>query len=173
MDHATPYRCLFHGVEPQLLDDGTERNFQFLHGEPHADAVAWTQSERKESVRVQVVFVLRCPTLKIRSSKSSVRNPINCLPIRIELFRIRVEFLRVMNCVNGYADHNSFFYFNSVVGDVFVTFPLQPESSFIFKLFWPPKRINYLGTGEYMRSTSWITWSTYGKSKIISWHTSP
>ena len=135
MDHATPYRCLFHGIEPQLLDDGAERNFQFLHGEPHTDAVAWTQSERKESVRVQVVFVLRCPTLKIRSSKSSVRNPINCLPIRIELFRIRVEFLRVMNCVNGYADHNSFFYFNSVVGDVLVTFPFQPESSFIFKLF--------------------------------------
>ena len=135
MDYATPYRCLFHGVEPQLLDDGTEGDFQFLHGEPHADAVAWTQSERKESVGVQVVFVLRCPTLKIRSSKSSVPNPMNCLPIRIELFRIWVILLRVVNGVDGHADNYSFLDGDAVVGDVLVTFTFQPESSLTFKLF--------------------------------------
>ena len=135
MDHATPYRCLFHGVEPQLLDDGTEGDFQFLHGEPHADAVAWTQSEGKESVRVQVVFVLRCPTLKIRSSKSSVRNPMNCLPIRIELFRVRVILLRVMNRINGNTNEHVLLDGDAVVGDVLVTFPFQPESSFTLKLF--------------------------------------
>ena len=136
MDHATPYRCLFHGVEPQLLGDGAEGDFQFFYGEPHTDAVAWTQSERKESVGVQVVFVLRCPTLKIRnSSKSSVRNLINCLPIRIEFLRIRVILLRVVNGVDGHTDNYSFLDSDAVVGGVLVTFTFQPESSFIFKLF--------------------------------------
>jgi len=128
MNYTTPYRCLFHGVEPQLLDDGTEGDFQFFHGEPHTDAVAWTQSEGEESVRVQVVLVLWCPSLEIRLGKGSVRNPMNVLPIRIEFLRIRIEFLRVMNGVNGYADHNSFLDFNAVVGDVLVTFTFQPKS---------------------------------------------
>ena len=49
---ASYYGSFFDGEEAQLADYWAEGNLQFFHGKPHANAVAWAQSERKESVRV-------------------------------------------------------------------------------------------------------------------------
>ena len=57
------YRRLADRHELHAADDGAQGQFQFLHGEPHADAVARTQSERDVRVRVQVVLVLHGPAV--------------------------------------------------------------------------------------------------------------
>lgn len=55
------YRSFFNWKEPKLLDQCGDSKFELFHGEAHPNAVAWTRSERHETVRVALDFVLGIP----------------------------------------------------------------------------------------------------------------
>ena len=72
------HRRFFGRHEFHFADDGAQGDFQFFHGESHADAVARTQSERSISVWVDLVLVLRRPPIEIPRSSQLLKKILNC-----------------------------------------------------------------------------------------------
>ena len=95
------------------------------------------------------------------------------LPIRIEDFRFRIVVRVEMQSKGWHRDNCALLDFNIIISDILVAFSLNPEFKIIFFLLNLEMQLDNclianLGTGGCMRSTSWITLSTYGKSRIIS-----
>lgn len=60
--HDEPtHRRLGNGEKAEAAQYGAQRNFHLFHGEPHADTVAWTHSERHERVRVRLYRAVSVP----------------------------------------------------------------------------------------------------------------
>ncbi len=100
------------------------------------------------------------------------------LPIGIELVRFGVILVRIVKRISGHADDDSFLDANPVARHVSVAFALnssrpKKNASFTGKKPFHVYRNANLGTGANIRRTSWINWSRYGKSCIISWHSPP
>ena len=102
------YRRFLDWNEFHSAEDGAQGDLQFLHGESRADAVARTQSERRVRVRVQVVLVFRRPSVRWAQSESIGHSKQKAkakeLPVGIELFRLVVVFLGIVQRKRGDAD---------------------------------------------------------------------
>jgi len=102
------YRRFLDRNEFHSADDGAQGDLQFLHGESHADAAARTQSERRVRVRVHVVLVFRRPSVRWAQSESIGHSKQKAkakeLPVGIELFRLVVVFLGIVQRKRGDAD---------------------------------------------------------------------
>ena len=57
------YRCFWYWKESKVLDNCAQSNFHLFHGEPHADTIAWSHSERHESVLVRLNVAIRVPSI--------------------------------------------------------------------------------------------------------------
>jgi hypothetical protein len=61
------YRGFVHWKEPHFGDERAQGDFDLFHGKFDPDAIAWAQSERQEGVRVEFVFVFRCPPVQVNN----------------------------------------------------------------------------------------------------------
>ncbi len=61
MSKENHYRSLFDEHKFEFPQQSAQGELQFLHGEPHADAVSRTNAEWKVRVRIAVLFNSRIP----------------------------------------------------------------------------------------------------------------
>ena len=98
------------------------------------------------------------------------------LPVRIEGLCIDVVFFRVVKGISRNTDHCASRNMNSFAYYILIAYSIQP---FIQNQSWSVcfhkllKVTTYMGTGGYILRTSLTKWSKYGKSRSISWQTSP
>ena len=59
------YRCFSDGEESEILDNCAQSYFHFFHSESHADTIAWSHSERYESVLVRFDVAFGIPSVKL------------------------------------------------------------------------------------------------------------
>ena len=126
------YRCFTDTEEAELTDDCAQSYFDFFHGKSHADTVTRPHSKRKKSVRVTFSFVIGAPPVSeivhmvtIMVKKKITRFFVDIVPIGIKCFGIRITVRIVMESKRRHSNHGSFLDFDTVVSDVFVTFPLH------------------------------------------------
>ena len=58
------YGCFIHWKEAEILYDGAQSDFYFLHCKPHTNAITWAHSKRHVGVRVQICFIFRTPSIE-------------------------------------------------------------------------------------------------------------
>ena len=166
------YRRVLASAEFEAADNGAQGQLQFLHGEAHADAVARTQAERRVRVRIQFVFVLRRPSaaqqraIAVGKAVHAVQIPSKNLhsPGGIERFRPIVVLFGEMKRINGNTHNHSLLDVDSIEGQVLIALALQSIEREKKSLNTSPSsnddcRFTHLGTGEYIRKTSWMNWS--------------
>ena len=166
--------CRWSSGNPRTMNEKWSRDVLMNTSSPQLANV--TMVALKSDMKV----IFNAPLLSIHfhfHHPSTERIRRNNWPVRIELVRLWIIFLRIVQRVCGHTDQHPLLHVDAVVRYVLAAFAFQPESkrsthSNLSTGREKGEQAN-LTAGEYMRRTSLMTWSKYGKSKIISWPTSP